>query len=357
MKNAAIITFCFCAILGSVAFAKVHTVNNNLQSPGQFTTIQAAHDAATAGDTILVAASPSGYAGATFTKKICLIGAGMRPGEKKDNSATSYLSGSITLATGSDGSSIIGMQFNGFGISSNVSVNNVQVLRNYFPGGCNVISFGGNTSNWIIANNYMFQASCCCTTIDGNNRAFSNMLIQNNVFTDGSTCNCGSFLMTGFGNAASCIFSNNLVYSDQTGDGAFNGVNNFIIENNIFHTAAPTGLSNSVINNNLTFGTNQNTLPYGNNSGLNNIADTDPQLTTFSRTNKGPFQDFQPVAASPARTGGVGGTQMGVYGGSFNWVNSAVPPIPVIKNFNLTSGATVPAGGSLNIKVTATKQN
>jgi hypothetical protein len=31
--------------------------------------------------------------------------------------------------------------------------------------------------------------------------------------------------------------------------------------------------------------------------------------------------------------------------------------IPVIKNFSITSGATVPAGGSMTIKVTSTKQN
>lgn len=355
MKNAAFFSFCLSVLFGFNSFAKVRTVNNNLQSPGQFTTLQVAHDSSKAGDTILVAASPFGYAGATFTKKICLIGAGMRPGEKKDNSSVSYLTANITLNSGSAGSSIIGMQFNGNGVSGRV--NDVQILRNYFPSGSNLINITGSLSNWIIANNYFVQTGCCGSIMDGNSQAISNLLIQNNIFTDNTSCGCGAFVATGFGTAASCLFNNNLVYSNATNDGAFSSVNNFIMENNIFHTASPAGATGSVMNNNLTFGTTQNTIPYGNNTGANNLADTDPQMESFSNTNKGPFQNFQPVAASPARTSGVGGTQMGVYGGSFNWVNSAVPPIPVIKNFNLTSGATVPAGGSLNIKVTATKQN
>lgn len=357
MKYNFFIVSAFLLAFSSTGFSTVRTVNNNLQSPGQFTTIQAAHDAANAGDTILVAASPSAYGGATFTKKICLIGAGMRPGEKKDNSATSFLNGSIGLSEGSAGSMIIGMNFNGNSLVTNTSISNVQVLRNYFSSGCAMINFNGSTSNWIVANNYFAQTGCCCSSIHGNNNNFSNMLFQNNVFSDATGCGCGDFVMRGFGNAASCLFSNNLVYSDQTSDAAFGGLNNFIIENNIFHTASPGGATGSVMNNNLTFGTVQNTMPYGNNTGINNIADTNPQLTTFSVANKGPFQSFQPAAGSPCLTGGVGGTQIGVYGGSFNWVNSAVPPIPVIKNFNLTTGATIPAGGSIGIKVTATKQN
>jgi hypothetical protein len=128
------------------------------------------------------------------------------------------------------------------------------------------------------------------------------------------------------------------------------------VENNIFHTMSPAGLFSSVINNNITFGTASNTLPYGSNSGLNNVADTDPQITGFSNATFNPNQNFQP-SGGPARTGGVGGSQMGVYGGTFNWNNSAVPPIPQIRTFSVTSGATVPAGGSLNIRVITTKQN
>ena len=353
-----ILTAIAIAITTSISsFATIHTVNNNLNGPGIFTTIQAAHDAAASGDTIYLAASPSGYAGATFTKKIAVFGAGMRPIEKKDNSAASFLSGGITLNSGSDGSQIVGINFSGQSLTINNNVSNCQLLRNHFTNGCNLLIFGsGSYSGWLIANNFFNQDGCCCPAINGQNQTFTNFLIQNNVFTDNTGCNCGDFVLRGFGNTANCIFSNNLVYSNQAGDNAFGTVSNFIMENNIFHTASPAGATNCVMNNNITFGTNQDALPYGNNTGLSNVSDTDPQLTTFSNTTKNPFQNFQP-AAGPAKTGGVGGAQMGVYGGSFNWNNSAVSPIPAIKSFSITSGSTVPAGGSMTIKVTATKQN
>lgn len=343
--------------LATLANATIHTVNNNLNGPGIFTSIQAAHDAASSGDTIYLAASPSGYGGATLSKKIALFGAGMRPIEKKDNSASSFLIGNISLVSGSDGSQIVGINFSGRGLTIDNNVSNCQLLRNNFTNGCNMVQFnGGSYSGWLIANNFFNQDACCCTAINGQNQTFTNFLIQNNVFTDNTSCQCGDFVLRGFGSTANCIFSNNLVYSNEAGDNAFGSVSNFIMENNIFHTASPGGASNSVMNNNITFGTNQNTLPYGSNSGLNNVSNTDPQLTTFINTTKNPFQNFQP-SAGPAKTGGVNGTQMGVYGGGFNWNNSAVPPIPAIKSFSITSGSTVPSGGSMTIKVTATKQN
>lgn len=341
----------------SIATATIHTVNNNLNGPGIFTSIQAGHDAAANGDTLYLAASPSGYVGATFTKKMAVFGAGMRPIEKKDNSATSFLIGGITLNSGSDGSLFVGINFNGHGLTINSNVSNCQVLRNNFSSGNNLIIFGsGSFSGWLIANNFFSQTGCGSPCINGQNQIFTNFLIQNNVFTDNVSCLNSSFVLLGFGSTANCIFSNNLVYSDQAGEVAFGSVSNFIMENNIFQTASPGGATNCVMNNNITFGTSQDALPYGTNSGLNNVGNTDPQLTSFSNAIKTPFQNFQP-AAGPAKTGGVSGTQMGVYGGGFNWNNSAVPPIPAIKSLSITSGSTVPSGGSMTIKVTATKQN
>ncbi len=359
MKTSITIAACILSIFTavSIANATIHPVNNNLNGPGIFTTIQAAHDAATSGDTIYLAASPSGYAGATFAKKLAVFGAGMRPIEKKDNSASSFLISGIALNSGSDGSQFVGINFNGQGLTINNNVSNCQVLRNNFSSGNNMIIFGsGSYSGWLFANNYFNQSGCFSSTINGQNQTFTNLLIQNNVFTDNTGCQNADFVLKGFGSTANCIFSNNLIYSDQAGDVAFGSVSNFVMENNIFHTASPGGATNCVMNNNITFGTNQDALPYGTNSGLNNVSNTDPQLTSFSNAIKTPFQNFQP-AAGPAKTGGVSGTQMGVYGGGFNWNNSAVPPIPAIKSFSITSGSTVPSGGSMTIKVTATKQN
>lgn len=345
----------FLAVVCFSANATIHTVNNNLNGPGTFTSIQAAHDAAASGDTIYVAPSPSAYTGADLSKKIAIFGAGMRPGEKKDNSAYSFLNGEIRCNDGSSNSIICGMLFNNQIIRVRNGANNVQVLRNYWSGGGNHIYFeGGSYTGWLIANNY-FLNSCNGHCVNMNNNTVTNFLIINNVFAENT--GCGVAFIGNFANSANCLFSNNLIYGQTNNDGGFTSCNNLIVENNIFYLAAPTGCANCVFNNNITFGTTQDALPYGSNTGVNNVANVDPQLTTFSPTKYDPYQNFQP-AGGPARTGGVGGTQMGVYGGSgFNWRNSAVPPIPVIKNFSLTSGATVPAGGSLNIKVTSVKQD
>jgi len=363
MKTVTLISFTlfsFC-LFAVQSLATIRTVNNNLNGPGIFTTIQAAHDAAAAGDTIYVASSPSNYGGATFTQKIVLFGAGMRPGEKKDNSAYSGLSGEITLNAGSSGSIICGMLFNGNIIRIRATVINGQILRNYFNTGGNHVFFEGATSGWIIANNY-FQPNCS-TVINMNSNIATNFIIQNNVFAESSGCGFqnGIAPIVNFSSTANCIISNNVFYGQQgagvaNNDQAFSNCANFLIENNIFHTMSPGGLSNSVMNNNITFGTAQDAIPYGSNSGLNNVSNIDPQLTTFSVNSFSPSQNYQP-AGGQAKTGGVGGIQMGVYGGTFNWVNSAVSPIPAIKNFSITSGSTVPAGGSMTIKVTSTKQN
>lgn len=366
---ATLVVLCF----ASTAFATVHTVNNNLNGPGQFTTLQAAIDAANSGDTIYIASSPSNYTDNTdgifqVTKKLTFIGVGMRPGEKKENQALSRIGSRFDInTTNANGSAWIGLYFAGVGSAINVfnaPVSNCQVLRNWFDGSSTHLGFNSSSfSGWLIANN--FFGIGCGPGINVNNNTVTNFIIQNNVFGESTSCGIlnGIAPIQNFSTSANCIVSNNVFYGQQGAgagnpDQAFSNCTNMIVENNIFHTMGATGLSNSVMNNNITFGTTQDALPYGSNSGTNNQASVDPQLTTFSVNSFDPrAQNFQP-AAGPAKTGGVGGTQMGVYGGSsFNWNNSAVPPIPTIKNFSITSGSTVPAGGSITIKVTSTKQN
>jgi hypothetical protein len=359
--------FCFSTL---ASFATIHTVNNNLNGPGQFTTIQDAIDAAAGGDTIYIASSPSNYTNNStgrflVNKKLTFIGVGMRPGEKKENSALSRIGHRFDLQdAAANGSSFIGLYFAGVSSALNVSasVSNCQVLRCWFDASSTYLSFNsGSFSGWLIANNYF--GINCGPGINVNNNTVTNFIIQNNVFAEITGCGIlnGIAPIQNFSSSANCIVSNNVFYGGQGAgvgnfDQAFSNVTNMIVENNIFHTMSPGGCSNSVFNNNITFGTTQDALPYGTNSGVSNVANVDPQMTTFSNGTFNPYQNFQP-AGGQAKTGAVGGGQMGVYGGTFNWNNSAVPALPVIKSFSITTGATVPAGGSMTIKVTSTKQN
>ncbi len=61
-------------------------------------------------------------------KKLAVFGACMRPIEKKDKSETGFLIGVITLNSGSDGSHLLGISFNGHGLTINSNVSNCQVL-------------------------------------------------------------------------------------------------------------------------------------------------------------------------------------------------------------------------------------
>src|SRR5205814_159888 len=78
MKN--ITTFLCCiALYAGSAWATVTTVSNNANSPGQFTDLQAAIDAASNGDTLYVHGSPTTYGTITLNRSLTLIGTGYNP--------------------------------------------------------------------------------------------------------------------------------------------------------------------------------------------------------------------------------------------------------------------------------------
>lgn len=93
-----------------------------------------------------------------------------------------------------------------------------------------------------------------------------------------------------------------------------------------------------------------NGLPTGN----GNVNGTTPSTVFVNASN--PFTtystngdaDFQLSASSPARTAGVGNTQIGAFGGTAPYVLSGVPPYPVITSF-VNSGA-----GNSNTPLTVT---
>ena len=75
MKN---LTYALLTLFISLAGnATILTVNNNNPSPGQYSDLQVAIDAANAGDTLLIHRSPTSYGNATITKQLTLIGEGV----------------------------------------------------------------------------------------------------------------------------------------------------------------------------------------------------------------------------------------------------------------------------------------
>ena len=67
------------------AFATVHTVSNQSPNPGQYTTIQAAINVATAGDTVYVHPSQFPYDDFSLNKLLTIMGNGIEPSTANPN--------------------------------------------------------------------------------------------------------------------------------------------------------------------------------------------------------------------------------------------------------------------------------
>lgn len=348
MKKHFFLSILFIAIVSFVN-ATILTVSNtiNLPSgPGQYTTPQAAHDAAYNGDTLLIQGTPNAYPDLNISKKLAIFGPGYNPQRENVNKA---MIPTIYLQNGSAGTIIAGLyisnaiSFNSISIaSSNYSIyrNYVGSIQLYYPGGSGVIS------NVNIYNNVVSQ-------ISGWNDANSiNWVIANNIITS----NISSF------NQSSITIKNNLFI--QTTGGVFNNLVNCVISNNIFYGASPynSSITLCAFNNNLTYNCTNPTLPYGSNVGSGNKISTDPMFLSVPTTTVTYTYNYRLNSASPAKNAGTDGTDIGLTGGTYPIYQSTTdiltgePPIPKITLLNLTNSS-VPAGGNLQFQVKAKKVN
>jgi hypothetical protein len=318
-------------IFGLFAHATVITVSNTPNSPAQFTDLQTAINAATAGDTLYVSGSSTNYGDIVIDKQLVLMGTGFNP-QKEFPFVSSF--GQIDFQMGSSGSII-----SGFNFSNNVNgagANNIQIRRCTFQ----VIYVTG--TNWLIENNFVNSSIQCGNSFN---------LVINNNFISGQINNSS---------LPNFILSNNLFFTAGGGI-LLNSITNANIVNNIFYGAHTGGVSNSVFNNNLTFNSLQNTLPYGTNTGSGNIANQDPQFTTIQTLNYtfSAFDDYRLLSTSPGHNAGTDGTDIGPFGGSSPFPSSPIggePKIPQVKNMNL-SNTTYPLNGNINLNVKGKKQD
>ena len=135
--------------------------------------------------------------------------------------------------------------------------------------------------------------------------------------------------------------------------------------NNIFvHRNAATNNTNSIFNNNITYGAGTNNpwdISFNNSDDGGNVADQDPQMTNQSLVNSGfdlPVMNLT-IAAGPANNSGSDGKDMGLLYdavGSLNWTISRNSRLPFIFSMNIVN-PTIPQGGTLNVQVEARKNN
>jgi len=310
------------------ASAKIWIADANPGDTGaDFKTIQAAHDGASAGDTIYCVGSVQSLGGATFTKKLTIIGPGYFLSENSGlqaNPSSAQLS-NLTFNVGSEGSVITGCEIQG---TLSLNTSNISIIRNYLNYGNNSgVFIQGGVGNIYLEQNFIngwFIGSMIGSDSDGP------IFILNNYIRSYRSNGYGSQDAIGVQNA---IVENNVIVGNIT-------CYNSTFQNNIIISGTFSGTGNGIFNNIC------NSNQFSNTNG--NIPNTDTS-TVFVNTGTTDGR-FQLKAGSPAKGAGIGGVDIGMFGGMNPYVLSGVPPIPSIFYFTAPFYGSKSQGLQVHIK-------
>ena len=348
-----IYTFILIALFAINANAKVWTVSNRADKPAQYTTIQAAINAAQPGDTILIAGSSTDYSAFTVDRTLVFYGEGVNNPDGQSTSITSnwcYLT-NVNSGIGASGSKFYGINFYYMNLQGNFTgqtagqnkIENVLFDRCTFRDG--QLTFSNQVYNNITLRNCYFTCN-----VYFNNSSFTNILITNSIFSNANTWDLQSGV-----NLNGQVFVRNCLFINSNSTSVFTATG-LVVENCIFYGGQPTGASTSTFNNNLTFANSSNALPYGTNVGSGNIVGADPKFTSFPVIG-GAFSwsyDFALQAGSPAIGTGTNGTNIGLTGGNAPVVHNLFgnSKLPVVTSITVPVSS-VPVGGTLQINLKA----
>ena len=314
-----IATFFLVVFFFNSANAKIWRVNNTAGVVADFTTVQAAHDAATGGDTIHVEASASGYSGVTVTKQIVIIGDGyflttdtvLQANTNNSNVST------VTFNAGSANSVMEGLTIN----YVDIHTDHILIKRNYFGGTWQYLNAGAN--NCTFSGNYFASYG-----LYENSGPISNLYVGNNIF---------ALVNITLGVDVAGTFENNTVWNGYTVS-----LYNFQVDNNIFASGTPFTANNVVPFNNI-----GNSTQFGNTNGNQQNVN---MSTVFLLTGSLDAQ-FQLLAGSPAIGTGYQGVDCGAFGGPNPYKIGLIPSVPTIYKL------TVPPVGTSTISVTVSTRS
>lgn len=339
--------------------AKVWTVSNNPDSPGQFEDLQVAIDTSivTDGDTIYVLGSQVSYGEITINKSLTIFGSGHHP--EKQMAMSSEIS-KVYFAFKTDGYGNIiadpsGSELSGFHVSGSGSINieqninNITIAKNYFSG--TTFWGSGNLDGWLVINNIFagsIQPGSWNETIA---QSYTNWIVSNNIIGGSlSGFYSGSFLAT-----------NNLFIG--SGD-AFSNMQYATISNNILSGKSTSGCDYCSFYNNLSIGGSEVSFDYDNNSGSGNLENVNPMFVSVGSSTLSFDYNYKLSDASPCINAGSNGSDIGISGGSYPFDLEKEPPyqispmvsIPVITEMNLVNGV-LPEDGTLEIQMKARIQD
>lgn len=319
--------------------------NTGVTGTNIYTTVQAAHDAATNGDIIYLEPTDISYGNLVCNKLLTIIGNGyfLQQNLGLQLDTRTAIVGIVQFVNGSAGSRITGCE-----ITSNFSVvvSNVTVERNKINSNCFV---GYNTqtgtystvSNIIIRQNYFDNATLQLYP-NGAATTISNVNISNNIIVGGISSS-GSYASMN-----SIIISNNVVGNLAGNNVASIQVDNAVIKNNIL---TYTGTSNNFTPRNNAYSNNisGNTVFGTANGNQQNIAPT-AMFVGGTASTDGAFA-LRP-APNPAIGTGESGTNVGAFGGVNPYRIAGIPNVPTIYQYNQSV-----TGNTLNATISTRSNN
>jgi hypothetical protein len=368
MKNIlTLFFFASMAMFHAQVGAAVLTVSNVTGRPAQHSNLQAAVDAASQGDTLLITGGGANYGNLTLTKRLVLIGEGIH-----NNAVVMdylYLR-KYSSTIGSDSSRFYGI--------------NMYVVD---PNG----EFSGAAGGQRSMNNFIFErcvvrGEVWLHSAPETHRNFTfrhcrfdswvyvksdleNILFTNCIFNESSLMP-HYYQQNVYLNAQ--VVVRNSIFLNQTNGFRYNSWNNsyyisgLVLENNIFYRAEPTGCNNCFWYNNLSYANQQVSAlppPGWGGTGSGNLENVDPLFNNFPFNFSNPNASFDwshnygLQSGSPAMGTGTNGTNIGLWGGVDAVTQlPSEPKTPAVTELNIPV-STVPVGGTLQINLRAVSRD
>lgn len=315
--------------------ARILTVSNQTSPQvAEFNTIQAAHDAAQSGDTIYVYPCLSSFKGAKISKNLTLIGNGFNKVNDYTDCSKITTSDTLYLNSGSEGS-IISSVVGNFKIrisTSNILIQRCKLSKIIIDNNLSTISI----INCIITTNTDQNAVRVLNNTSAIN-VQNNIIIQNGYYQNQGTEDISTFYV---GNNSSMIIKNNIVRGYHITYSLY--ANSIYISDNIFYNAYGGwdrwhNLSPNAILKNGTFYCEQN---------------TDSRWISFVDIN---HSDYHLNSNSPAKNIGTDNQDLGIYTGTYPFIDDGAPSLPTI--YSLTIPATASQKDGLPIVLKAKTNN
>ena len=324
-KNQLLALLVLCTI-PFLANAKVWRVNNNPGIQADFTTPQAAHNAAAPGDTLHIEPSPINYGNLVLTKPLTIISIGNylsgNPGVQY--SPVTGTMQNLTINAGASGSVL---SCNLSGPTNITACDNIRFERSYLGGDITCV-----TADSIVI------IDCSCGGQISLQTNSNNILITNNLI---------GFLINMQSTCGATITNNILGFGGTSFQNLPVTIFNSAFENNIIKNGQNYTYTNTTVTNNITSGSTSS-LPATNNNqtGVN-------MVNVFVNPVGTNDDDYMLINGSLASGVGVNGVDEGVFGGATPYKPGLQPAIPAI--YKLTAPSTT-VGNTLNI-VFSTKSN